>query len=55
MDYDPKFGPVGWLMDAVMMRPMMAGMFDQVLAGLEHHLRTGEIVVDDDTRVSAAA
>ncbi len=54
-DYDVKYGPIGWLMNAAMIQPMMNGMFDQVLAGLTHHLETGEIVVDDTTRVPAAA
>ncbi|MFQ5509768.1 MAG: SRPBCC family protein [Leptospirillia bacterium] len=34
MDYTPKFGPLGRLMDRMMMRRMMGGMMQQVLAAL---------------------
>lgn len=44
MNFTPKFGPVGWVMGQVMMRPMMKRMFGRVLAGLAHHVETGEPV-----------
>lgn len=44
MEIVPKYGPLGWLMTHVMMRPMMQGMFKKVIAGLEHHARTGNLV-----------
>jgi len=47
MDYAVKYGPMGWLMDAVMMRRMMGQMFDLVLSGLDHHVVTGEDVAQD--------
>lgn len=34
LDYTVKFGPLGWLMDLMMMRRMMGGMMERVLAGL---------------------
>jgi carbon monoxide dehydrogenase subunit G len=42
MEFTPKFGPLGWVMGKLMMRPMMRKMFDLVLAGMAHHAVTGE-------------
>jgi uncharacterized protein YndB with AHSA1/START domain len=42
MDYDMKWGPAGWLIDTVMLRRVLRGLQASVLAGLDHHLRTGE-------------
>jgi len=42
MDYEMKYGPLGWLMNAVMLRPILGKVFSSVLAGLDHHLVTGE-------------
>jgi len=42
MDYEMKYGPVGWLMNVVMMRPIMGKLLPSVLSGLDHHLVTGE-------------
>ena len=44
MFFTPKFGPLGALMGVLMMKPMMRKIFAQVLQGLEHHARTGEII-----------
>ncbi|MBN4049460.1 SRPBCC family protein [bacterium AH-315-N03] len=42
MDYEMKYGPLGWLMNAVMLRPIMGKILASVLSGLDHHLVTGE-------------
>lgn len=55
MDFSMKYGPVGWLMEAAMVRPMMSQMLDQVLAGLEHHVVTGEYIGENGAPVTAAA
>ena len=44
MDYEMKYGPLGWLMNAVMLRPILGKLFASVLVGLDHHLVTGELV-----------
>ncbi len=44
MNFTPKFGILGALMGAMMMKPMMRKILTQVLQGLEHHGRTGEII-----------
>ena len=42
MDYKMKYGPVGWLMNVLMLRRIMKKLLASVLAGLDHHLVTGE-------------
>ena len=42
LDYDMKYGPLGWLMNLLVLRPIMRKLFGAVIAGLEHHLLTGE-------------
>jgi carbon monoxide dehydrogenase subunit G len=45
MRFEPKFGVLGKLMAAMMMRPMMRRMFAEVLAGLSAHVReSGPII-----------
>ncbi len=38
MDYTPKMGPLGALMDVLMMRRKFTGMMEEILAGLESFL-----------------
>ena len=45
MRYTPKFGPLGWVMDRVMIRPMMRKILKQTLQGLDRHLATGELII----------
>jgi carbon monoxide dehydrogenase subunit G len=42
MDYEMKYGPLGWLMNAVVLRPILTKLFASVLKGLDHHLVTGD-------------
>ncbi len=42
MDYEMKYGPLGWLMNAVMLRPIIGKLLASVLSGLDHHLVTGD-------------
>ena len=44
MSFVPKFGPVGWLMAELMMKNKLRAMCGDILAGLDIHLQTGEIV-----------
>ncbi len=53
-EYTTKYGPVGWLMDAAMIRPMMTKMFDKVLGGLKHHVQTGDYIGEDGPVQQAA-
>ncbi len=54
MNYEPKYGPLGWLMDRMMMRRMFKRLFGDVLAGLETHANTGALI-GEGGRVQAAA
>ena len=42
MDYDMKYGPLGWLSNVVMLRRILGELLASVLAGLDQHLVTGE-------------
>lgn len=44
MDYVVKFGPLGWVMGALLMRPMMNKVMKGVLKGLAFHSATGKNV-----------
>ena len=46
IDYGLKFGPIGWLIDAAMMKRIFGKVFDTALAGLSYHLETGKLVTD---------
>ena len=41
MEYVVKFGPIGWVMGTVMMKPLMRGVTKNVLNGLAYHVVTG--------------
>jgi ribosome-associated toxin RatA of RatAB toxin-antitoxin module len=47
MDYQPKYGPVGALMNAAMIRPQFRKVLGKVLDGLEVHATTGAYVGKD--------
>ncbi|MFT7680286.1 MAG: hypothetical protein ACI8QC_004292 [Planctomycetota bacterium] len=42
MTYVMKFGPLGWLMDKLMVKRAMTRSLNGLLAALGHHLTTGE-------------
>jgi len=44
IQYELKFGPLGRLMDALMVRPQFAKVIPNVLLGLKHYAETGETV-----------
>lgn len=50
-DYRLKFGPVGYLMDQMMVKPAFTKAFPKLLAGLKHYAETGE-VVDSNVRLN---
>lgn len=41
MDFEVKYGPIGWLMGKTMMSRMMGGLFLIVLRGLEERVVRG--------------
>ncbi|MEM1415469.1 MAG: SRPBCC family protein [Myxococcota bacterium] len=44
MSYTPKLGPLGALMDVLMMRRKFRTLLAEVLEGLDVHVRTGQVV-----------
>ena len=44
MDFQPKFGPLGWLMAQMVMKKQFASILYKVLQGLDTHIQTGKIV-----------
>ncbi len=44
MSYDPKYGPLGLLINALILKSAMRKMLSRVLTGLAHHTTTGELV-----------
>lgn len=53
MDFTPKFGLLGWLMGKTVMKSQFTKILTSVLAGLEHHLDTGNVVGPKDKFVTA--
>lgn len=46
VDYDVKYGPIGWLMGTLMMKKAFRKIFGVSLGGLAYHLETGKLVTD---------
>ena len=44
LEFIPKFGPLGWVMGKLMMRPMLRRALRDLTKGLDDHMRTGAIV-----------
>ena len=52
MEFELKFGPLGWLMAKVMMKPMLSKMFGKVLKSLEVHIRSGQKIGENGCLVA---
>jgi hypothetical protein len=44
MNYEPKFGPLGWVMDKLMLKRSFTSLIGQVIEGVETHGRTGALI-----------
>ena len=44
MAFEPKYGPIGWVMGATVMQSQFRKILSSVLEGFETHATTGEIV-----------
>ena len=53
-DYTLKYGPVGWLMDRIMVRQLFNGGMEDLLSGLKYYVETGEIVGERIPGMAAA-
>jgi uncharacterized protein YndB with AHSA1/START domain len=54
VDYALKYGPLGVLADALLVRRKYRRGFDNLLAGLKYHIETGEVVGDRVPSVAPA-
>jgi len=52
--YSVGMGPIGWLMNQIMMRRMNTKGWESFAAGIKHHVETGELV-EHDTPLNLAA
>ncbi len=43
-NFQPKFGPAGWVMAKLMMKPQFTKALNGMLKGLEDHVRTGKLI-----------
>lgn len=55
MSFEPKYGPLGWLMGATVMQSQLRKTLSDVLAGLEAHALTGGVVSRKPGITAAAA
>ncbi|MCZ6857013.1 MAG: SRPBCC family protein [Gemmatimonadetes bacterium] len=55
LEFIPKFGPLGWVMGKVMMRPMLLRALRDLTRGLDDHMRTGAIVGKGGALLAPAA
>jgi hypothetical protein len=53
-DYTLKYGPVGWLMDRIMVRQLFNGGMEDLLSGLKYYVETGEVVGERIPGMAAA-
>jgi uncharacterized protein YndB with AHSA1/START domain len=53
-DYALKYGPVGWLMDRIMVRQLFNGGMEDLLSGLKYYVETGEVVGERIPGMAAA-
>lgn len=44
LEFEPKFGPVGWLMTKLLIRPKLANALQGIAKGLDDYLTTGQVV-----------
>ena len=47
LEFEPKFGPLGWLMAKLLMRPMLTKALNGLTKGLDDHMKSGRIVGQD--------
>lgn len=52
-EFQPKYGPLGWLMGRVVIEQRFERQLDSVLDGLAAHLRTGDPIGEADVVASA--
>ncbi len=44
IEFEPKFGPLGWLMAKLLMRPMLTKALNGLTKGLDDYMTSGQLV-----------
>ena len=52
LEFQPKFGPLGWLMAKLLIKPMMTKALKGLAKGLDDHIKTGKLIGKDGHFVS---
>ena len=55
LEFIPKYGPLGWIMGKLLMRPMLQRALRGVTKGLDDHMSTGAIVGKGGALLATAA
>jgi ligand-binding SRPBCC domain-containing protein len=55
ISFVPKYGPAGWLMAKLVMEGQFRDLLEDLLAGLDTYLRTGEVVGPDGQAVETTS
>ena len=51
--FEPKFGPVGWLMAKLLMRPMLTKALNGLTKGLDDYMTSGQLVGESGELLAA--
>jgi hypothetical protein len=44
IEFEPKYGPIGWLMAKLLMRPMLTKALNGLTKGLDDYMTSGQLV-----------
>ncbi len=53
IEFEPKFGPVGWLMAKLLMQPMLTKALNGLTKGLDDYMTSGQLVGESGELLAA--
>lgn len=53
LEFEPKFGALGWLMAKLLMRPMLTKALNGLVKGLDDYMTTGQLVGESGQLLAA--
>ena len=53
MSFQPKFGPLGWIIAQMMMKNQFKKILGNVLEGLDRNLQTGQVITRENLKIKA--
>ena len=53
IEFEPKFGPLGWLMAKLLMRPMLTKALNGLTKGLDDYMTSGQLVGESGELLAA--